>query len=62
MKFEGDNVQPNYAFVLIKCKDTTLIVDGKCKNVMLESCQNVKIVVDSILANIEVINSKKTTI
>jgi len=62
LKYEGEQVEPNYAFVLIKCKDTTLFVDGKCKNIMLENCQNVRVIVDSCLSIAEVINCQKATI
>ena len=47
---------------MIKCQDTTLVVDGKCKSVMVEGCTNVKIVVTSVLTNIEVMNSKKVNV
>jgi len=47
---------------LIKCQDTTLVVDGKCKTIMLENCQNVKVIVNAIMANVEVINSKKISV
>eukprot|EP00347_Sterkiella_histriomuscorum_P014950 403358884 len=59
LKYEGDQIESNYAFAMIKCKDTNLVVDGKCKNIMLENCQNVRVVVESILANVEVINCQK---
>ena len=62
LKFGGDDVQPNYGFVLVKCKDTQMIVEGKCKNIMLEGCQNVKVLAESILSTIEVLNCKKVTI
>lgn len=59
MTYEADQIESNYAFAMIKCKDTNLVVNGKCKNIMIENCQNVRIVVESILANIEVINCQK---
>jgi Adenylate cyclase associated (CAP) C terminal len=62
LKFEGEDVQPNYGFALIKCSDTTVVIDGKCKTLMLENCSNVKIVCTTILANVEVLNSKKITV
>ncbi len=39
-----------------------MVVDGKCKTIMLENCTNIKIVCSSILANIEVLNSRKITV
>ncbi|TNV79474.1 hypothetical protein FGO68_gene8230 [Halteria grandinella] len=62
LQFQGEDVEPNYGFALIKCQDTTVVIDGKCKTIMLENCQNIKIVCSSILANIEVLNSKKITV
>jgi len=62
LKFEGEDAQPNYGYALIKCQDTTLVVEGKCKTIMLENCSNIKIVATSIMANIEVINCKKITV
>ncbi len=59
VKFEGEDVQNNYAFAFIKCQDTTFVIDGKCKTIMLENCQNVKLVVTNVMVNIEVLNSKK---
>jgi hypothetical protein len=62
LKFTGEEVQSNYGFALIKCTDTTMVVEGKCKTIMLENCQNVKVIVDSIMANVEIINCKKVTV
>jgi hypothetical protein len=39
-----------------------MVVEGKCKTIMLENCQNVKVIVDSIMANVEIINCKKVTV
>jgi adenylyl cyclase-associated protein len=61
VKFEGEEVESNYGFALIKCTDTTLVISGKCKSVMLENCSNIKIIIDSVLAMVEIINSKKIT-
>jgi adenylyl cyclase-associated protein len=62
LKFEGEDVQLNYGWALIKCQDTTLVVDGKCKTVMLENCTNVKVILTSLMTNMEVINCKKVTV
>lgn len=62
LKFEGeDDVSPSYGFVLINCKDTQVVIVGKCKQVMLEACTNVKVVFDSVVTSAEVINCKKIT-
>jgi hypothetical protein len=55
-------VQSNYAYLFIKCKDTTIVIEGKCKTIMLENCQNTKLVADAVVTNIEVINCKKATV
>lgn len=62
VKFEGEDVQNNYQYQFIKCTDTTFVVDGKFKTVMLEGCTNVKIIVTSVISNIEIINCKKVSI
>lgn len=62
IKYEGDQLESNYSFAIIKCKDTTLFVNGKCKNIMLENCVGVKVIVESILANVEVINCQKVQV
>ena len=62
LKYEGEDVQSNYGWALIKCQDTTIVIEGKCKTIMLENCTNVKVIVTSILANIEVLNCKKITV
>ena len=62
LKFDSeDDVSPSYGFVLINCKDTQVVIVGKCKSIMLEACTNVKIVFDSVVTAAEVINSKKVT-
>lgn len=47
---------------MIKCKDSNLIVEGKCKNIMLENCQNIKLIVENVLTSIEFVNCKKITL
>lgn len=62
VKFESEeDVQPNYGWALIKCQDTTVVVEGKFKTMMLENCTNVKVICSSVLTNIELINCKKIT-
>ena len=62
LKFEGeDDVSPSYGFVLINCKDPQVVIVGKCKQVMLEACTNVKVIFDSVVTSAEVINCKKIT-
>jgi Adenylate cyclase associated (CAP) C terminal len=62
LKFDNeDEVSPSYGFVLINCKDTQVVIVGKCKSIMLEACTNVKIVFDSVVTAAEIINCKKIT-
>jgi adenylyl cyclase-associated protein len=62
LKFDSeDDVSPSYGFVLINCKDTQVVIVGKCKSIMLEACTNVKIVFDSVVTAAEIINCKKIT-
>ncbi len=62
IKFTEEDVRMSYNFMIIKCKDTVVVIEGKCKNVMIENCQNVKVVVNELLAAVEVLNSKKVTV
>lgn len=62
LKFEGEDVQMNYGWALIKCQDTTIVIDGKFKTIMLENCSNVKVILSNVMANMEVINCKKITV
>ena len=62
LKFDNeDEVSPSYGFVLIGCKDTQVVIVGKCKSIMLEACTNVKVVFDSVVTSAEIINCKKIT-
>ena len=62
IKFNKDEVEYNHGFAFIKCKDTQIVIEGKIKTVMLENCQNIKLVVDNVVAGIEVINCKKIVV
>jgi Adenylate cyclase associated (CAP) C terminal len=63
LRFEGEeDVQQNYGWALIKCQDTTVVVEGKFKTMMLENCSNIKVIITSVLGNVELINCKKITI
>jgi len=62
VKFTGEEVEQNYSFVFIKCKDTTIVIEGKCKNILLENCIGVTLVVDSVMTTTEVLNCKKLKI
>ncbi len=37
------------------------MIEGKCKQIMLEACTNVKVVFDSVVTSAESINCKKIT-
>ena len=55
-------METNYTFLFVKCKDTQILIEGKCKTILLENCEGVKLIVDSLMTNIDVINCKKTTV
>lgn len=61
LKFEGDDATPSHSFALIKCTDTTVVISGKVKNVMIENCSGVKLIMDSVISMIELLNCKKIT-
>ncbi len=62
VKFTGEEAESNHAYAFIKCKDTTLIIEGKVKSVMFENCQNIKLQIDNVLAGVEIINCKKIVV
>jgi adenylyl cyclase-associated protein len=59
LKFEGDDATTSHSFNIMKCTDTTIVISGKIKNVMLNDCQGVKLILDSVISMIELLNCKK---
>jgi len=63
LKFSGEEeVYSSFTFMITKCRDTTIVIQGKCKNIVMNECFNVKVVFDSVLATFEIINGKKITV
>lgn len=44
------------------CNDTTLVIKGKIKNIMLNKNEKCKLQFDTTIVSVEVLNSKKITI
>lgn len=60
---EGDeNVSASHQVQFTNCVDTTLVIKGKIKNVMLNRNEKVKLQFDAVVVSVEVLNSKKVTI
>lgn len=59
IKFEGDDATSSHSFALLKCTDTTVVITGKVKNVMMNDCSGVKLIIDSVISMIELLNCKK---
>lgn len=62
VQFTGEDVDTSYTFMITKCRDTTIIIQGKCKNIVMNECFNVKVVFDAVLATFEIINGKKISV
>lgn len=44
------------------CANAVIFVDAKCKSVLMDTCYNLTVVIDSALSGVEVVNSKKMKI
>ena len=45
--------------MITHCKESTVVIKGKCGNVIVESCEKVGVVFESCIAPVEVIKCKK---
>lgn len=53
---EGDDISFKTGIRVFACKDMTINIKGKCKSMMMEGCKNVTIVLEKIVAPLEIIN------
>jgi adenylyl cyclase-associated protein len=44
---------------LFNCRNATIIIDGKCKTICVDSCVKSKCIFDNAVSAIEVVNSKQ---
>lgn len=58
----SDGGQPKTGVFVDKCKNSTIVLKGKCKNITLSGCVDVGCVFDSCVTTVEVINCKKTSV
>ncbi|XP_023335821.1 adenylyl cyclase-associated protein [Eurytemora carolleeae] len=49
--------QANQSIYIFKCENAVIKVDGKCNNIILNSCKKVGVVFDSLISSAEVVNS-----
>ena len=56
--FSGDEVQPGMTFNFFNCEKTKVVIQGKCKNLMLQRCKKFEIKIDEAVSMLEVIKSE----
>lgn len=60
---EGEeNVSTSHCVQMLNCRETTVIIKGKLKNIMLNKTFKCKMQCETVIACLEVLNSEKTTI
>lgn len=55
IEFAAEEVNPGMTFNFFNCTKTKVIVNGKCKNLMLSRCKKVDITVDNAMSMMEVV-------
>lgn len=43
---------------LYSCKDTTIHVEGKCKDIITENCENIHIIFEKVISGVEIVHCK----
>lgn len=62
VEVECTNGQPKVGVFIDACKNSTIVLKGKCKNITINNCQDAGIVFDSCVTTVELINCKKTQV
>lgn len=57
-----ENGSPKTGVFVDKCKNSTIIIKGKCKNITLSGCVGAGVVFDSCVTTVELINCQKTSV
>jgi adenylyl cyclase-associated protein len=58
VKFSGDEeVHHTYVLNFFACRDAEIHIEGKVKSILLEGCKKVSLFVDSVVSEINVMNS-----
>lgn len=51
-----DDAEPNQSVYVYKCEGSTVKVNGKCNNIIIDSCKKVAVVFDTVVSSCEFIN------
>lgn len=43
---------------LYRCKDTTIHIIGKCKDIITENCENIKVIFEKVVSGVEIVHCK----
>jgi len=57
-----DGVDKKMGLYFTQCYDCALVVDTKCKAVVIDSCKKVKVQIADIVSAIEIVNSQSVTL
>lgn len=53
---EVDKTSTNQSVYIFKCEGSTIKVNGKCNNIIMDSCKKSAVVFDSVVSSVEFIN------
>jgi len=61
--FKGDNttidqIEMNQSVYIFKCEGTTVKVNGKCNNIIMDNCKKTAVVFDNVVSSMEFMNCK----
>jgi len=51
-----NDVEPNHSVYVFKCEGSTVKVNGKCNNIIIDGCKKVAVVFNSVVSSCEFIN------
>merc|ERR1711962_1711715 len=51
-----DGAEANQSVYVFKCEGSTVKVNGKCNNIIIDSCKKVAVVFDTVVSSVEFIN------
>jgi hypothetical protein len=56
-KWSGDeNVNKRIGFSFFACQDCVMVIEGKCRSVVIEACKNMTVYVDSCVSEVFAMN------
>ena len=59
IRLEGaEQVDKNFVYNFFSCKNCTIIIIGKIKNIQLEGCQKIELHVDTVVSEVSLMNCK----